>query len=82
MAGLSVLKVAVLAWMLSGPDIMAVQMADLARLGWDLTPAMAQQINEGLQLSARLVIAFLLAFQVLDLGKQLIKLFRQRLPVA
>lgn len=76
----SVMQILILAWMLSGPPIMAVQMEDLARLGWNLTPENARQLNDGLQLTVRLSIGIMLAFQVIDLSKKLYKLFRQRLP--
>jgi hypothetical protein len=79
-AGISALTIAVLAWILSGPAIAVLPMDVIEVMGWPLTPENIQQINEGLNISIRLVIGIVLALEVVDLGKQLYKLLRPRLP--
>jgi hypothetical protein len=70
----------VLAWVLSGPAIAAISVEVIDVWGAPLTPENIQQINEGLNISIRLVIGIVLALEVLDLGKQLYTLLRPRLP--
>jgi hypothetical protein len=77
---LSAFTIAVLAWVLSGPAIGAIPVEVINVLGAPLTPENIQQINEGLNISIRLIIGIVLALEVVDLGKQLYKLLRARLP--
>jgi hypothetical protein len=79
-AVVSALTIAVLAWILTGPAIVALPLDAIAGMGWPLTPENIQEINEGLNISIRLVIGIVLALEVLSLGKQLYKLMRRRLP--
>lgn len=79
-AFISAFTIAVLAWVLSGPAIAAIPVEVIDVLGAPLTPENIQQINEGLNISIRLVIGIVLALEVLDLGKQLYTILRPRLP--
>ncbi|MBE0409460.1 MAG: hypothetical protein IBX69_06990 [Anaerolineales bacterium] len=79
-AVISSLTILILAWMLSGPPIAALSVEATEVMSWDLTLETIQQINQGLNVSARLVIGIVIALETVDLGKQLFKLLRHRLP--
>ena len=79
---IAVLTVVILAWMLAGPEIVTFSAADLARLGGTPPAELVPQLDNGIQTSVRLPIGIMIALQMLELGKQLYKLLRNRLPGA
>ena len=77
---LTVLSIFMLAWILSGPAIIAISPDAINQAGWGLEPGALQRINEGMQTGIRVVLGLAIAGRVIDLGRQLYKLYRQRLP--
>jgi hypothetical protein len=79
-AVISSLTILILAWILSSPAIVALPIEAIEVMGWALSPEEIQQINQGLNTSVRLIIGIVVAFEIVDVGKQLYKLFQKRLP--
>ena len=79
---LTLLWMLLLAWMVSGPALLAISPENVARLGWDLGPDTVARLNQGLQTGMRAALGIVVAFQAVEIGKQLYRLFRQRLPAA
>jgi hypothetical protein len=77
---ISTLIIVILAWILPGPAIAVLPLEAIEVMGWPLSLEEIQQINQGLNISVRLVIGIVVAFEVVDLGKQLYKLLKKRLP--
>lgn len=77
---LTLLAMLLMAWMLSGPALVGISPEDVARVSWDLGPDALTRINTGLQTGMSTVLGIVLAISTLEVGKQLYKLFRQRLP--
>jgi hypothetical protein len=77
---LSALTVGILAWMLTGPAVIELSLQQYSQFFAELTPEAVQRINEGLYTSVRLIIGLVIAVELLEAGKQLLKLLRDRLP--
>lgn len=77
---LTVLSIFMLAWILSGPAIVAISPDAINQAGWNLEPGALQRINEGMQTGMRVLLGLAIAGRLIDLGRQLYKLYRQRLP--
>jgi len=77
---LTVLSIFMLAWILSGPAIIAISPDAINQAGWNLEPGALQRVNEGMQTGMRVLLGLIIAGRVIDLGRQLYKLYRQRLP--
>ncbi len=77
---LTVLSIFMLAWILSGPAIITISPDAINQAGWNLEPGALQRINEGMQTGMRVLLGLIIAGRVIDLGRQLYKLYRQRLP--
>ena len=78
--GLTLLSIFMLAWILSGPAIIAISPDAINQAGWNLEPGALSRINEGVQTGIRVFLGLMLAGRVITLVNQLYKLFRQRLP--
>ncbi len=77
---LTILLIFILAWILSGPAIVAISSDVINQAGWNLEPGALEGINEGIQIGIRVMLGLMLAGRVIVLGNQLYKIFRQRLP--
>ncbi len=67
---------------LTGPALIDLSAAAVAQMGWgSLDAASAERITDALNQAARIVIGIVIAFQFVEIGKHLYRLFGKRLPV-
>ena len=80
--GGAALTVVVGIMLLTGPAILALDPAAINRLGWgSITAGTAERISEALNQAARIGIGIIIAFQFIEIGKQLYRLYGSRLPI-